>query len=79
MVIERILAHLNGKAPSVGAALLPENRAPPPQARLGDPVSSIESRNTLISVATHFEAWRAFYWLEAENWAESDEKPGRRG
>jgi hypothetical protein len=33
-VIERILAHLKGKEPSVGAALLPENRAPPPQARL---------------------------------------------
>jgi hypothetical protein len=35
-VIERILAHLKNKAPSVGAALLPENRAPPPQARLFD-------------------------------------------
>jgi hypothetical protein len=34
-VIKRILAHLNGKAPSVGTALLPENRAPP-QARLFD-------------------------------------------
>ena len=35
-VIERILAHLNGKAPSAGTALLPEGRAPPPQARLFD-------------------------------------------
>jgi hypothetical protein len=34
-VIERILAHLKGKAPSVGTALLPENRGPP-QARLFD-------------------------------------------
>jgi hypothetical protein len=34
-VIERILAHLNGKAPSVGTALFPENRAPP-QTRLFD-------------------------------------------
>jgi hypothetical protein len=34
-VIERILAHLNGKAPSAGTALRPENRAPP-QARLFD-------------------------------------------
>ncbi len=35
-VIERILAHLNGKAPSAGTALRPEDRAPPPQARLFD-------------------------------------------
>jgi hypothetical protein len=34
-VIERILAHLNGKAPSTEPALVPENRAPP-QARLFD-------------------------------------------
>jgi hypothetical protein len=34
-VIERILAHLNGKAPSTEPALAPENRAPP-QARLFD-------------------------------------------
>jgi hypothetical protein len=34
-VIERILAHLNGKAPSIKQALVPENRAPP-QARLFD-------------------------------------------
>ena len=34
-VIERILPHLNDKAPSIGAALLPENRGPP-QARLFD-------------------------------------------
>ncbi len=34
-VIERILAHLNGKAPSIGKAVLPEDRAPP-QARLFD-------------------------------------------
>jgi hypothetical protein len=37
-VIERILAHLKNKAPSAGNAMLPENRAPPRQARLGDPV-----------------------------------------
>jgi hypothetical protein len=41
-VIERILAHLKGKAPSVGTALLPENRGPP-QARLGVPASSTDS------------------------------------
>jgi hypothetical protein len=35
-VIERILAHLNGKAPSTESALVPENRAPPPQACLFD-------------------------------------------
>ena len=35
-VIERILAHLNGKAPSAGTALRPEDRAPPPQTRLFD-------------------------------------------
>jgi hypothetical protein len=34
-VIEKILAHLNGKAPSAGTALRPEDRAPP-QARLFD-------------------------------------------
>jgi hypothetical protein len=34
-VIKRILAHLNGKAPSTEPALVPENRAPP-QARLFD-------------------------------------------
>jgi hypothetical protein len=34
-VIERILAHLNDKAPSAGTALLPEGRGPP-QARLFD-------------------------------------------
>jgi hypothetical protein len=34
-VIERILAHLNGKASSTEPALVPENRAPP-QARLFD-------------------------------------------
>ena len=42
-VIEKILAHLNNKASSAGAALLPEGRGPP-QARLGVPDSSIESR-----------------------------------
>jgi hypothetical protein len=41
-VIERILAHLKSKAPSVGTALLPENRGPP-QARLGVPASSTDS------------------------------------
>jgi hypothetical protein len=41
-VIARILAHLKGKAPSVGTAPLPENRGPP-QARLGVPASSIDS------------------------------------
>ena len=35
-VIERILAHVNGKAPSAGTALRPEDRAPPPQTRLFD-------------------------------------------
>jgi hypothetical protein len=35
-VIERILAHLKNKAPSAGTALLPEGRAPPPQAQLFD-------------------------------------------
>jgi hypothetical protein len=50
-VIESILAHLKNKAPSAESAMLPKNRAPPRQARLGDPVSSIEPRNTLISVA----------------------------
>jgi hypothetical protein len=35
-VIERILTHLNGKAPSAGTALLPEDRALTPQARLFD-------------------------------------------
>jgi hypothetical protein len=34
-VIERILAHLKGKAPSAELAMLPEGRAPP-QARLFD-------------------------------------------
>jgi hypothetical protein len=34
-VIERILAHLNGKAPSAELALVPEGRGPP-QARLFD-------------------------------------------
>jgi hypothetical protein len=34
-VIERILAHLNGKAPSADLVMLPEGRAPP-QARLFD-------------------------------------------
>jgi hypothetical protein len=34
-VIERILAHLNGKAPSAEPAMLPEERAPP-LARLFD-------------------------------------------
>jgi hypothetical protein len=41
-VVERILAHLKSKAPSVGTALLPENRGPP-QARLGAPASSTDS------------------------------------
>jgi hypothetical protein len=41
-VIERILAHLNDRAPSAGAALLPEDRGPL-QARLGVPDSSTES------------------------------------
>ena len=35
-VVERILAHLRGKAPSAELAMLPEDRAPP-QARLGAP------------------------------------------
>jgi hypothetical protein len=35
VVIERILAHLNGKASSTEPALVPENRAPP-QSRLFD-------------------------------------------
>ena len=34
-VIERILSHLNGKAPSADLVMLPEGRAPP-QARLFD-------------------------------------------
>jgi hypothetical protein len=34
-VIERILAHLNGQAPSADLVMLPEGRAPP-QARLFD-------------------------------------------
>ena len=34
-VIERILAHVNGKAPSAGTALRPEGRGPP-RARLFD-------------------------------------------
>ena len=34
-VIERILAHLNGKEPLIGKAMLPEDRAPP-QAGLFD-------------------------------------------
>jgi hypothetical protein len=41
-VIERILAHLNGKAPSADLVMLPEGRAPP-QARLGAPGCSTES------------------------------------
>jgi hypothetical protein len=35
-VIERILAHLNVKASSTEPVMLPEDRAPPPQARLFD-------------------------------------------
>ena len=30
VVIARILVHLHGKAPSIGTAVLPEGRAPPP-------------------------------------------------
>jgi hypothetical protein len=41
-VIERILAHLNGKTPSADLVMLPEGRAPP-QARLGAPGCSTES------------------------------------
>jgi hypothetical protein len=47
-VIERILAYLKGKAPSVGTALLPENRGPP-QARLGVPASSTDSMTPCAS------------------------------
>jgi hypothetical protein len=35
-VIERILAHLKSRAPSTEPVMLPDGRAPPPQARLFD-------------------------------------------
>jgi hypothetical protein len=36
-VTERILAHLKIAAPSTELVMLPEDRAPPPKARLGTP------------------------------------------
>jgi hypothetical protein len=74
-VIEKILAHLKGKAPSVGTALLPENRGPP-QARLGVPASSTESRMLSSLLLLLFWRRRAFFWLDAENWADIGEKQG---
>lgn len=73
-VIERISAHLNGKAPSAGTGCL--LMAASYRHRLD---SSVESRETLIFVAASFEDRKFFYWLADRNRAESDEKPLRRG
>ena len=40
------------KAPSAETALVPESRAPPPQACLGDPISSIELKISPINNVT---------------------------
>jgi hypothetical protein len=68
-VIERILAHLNGKASSTKPAMPPEGRAPP-QARLGVPASSIEPRILSSLLLLLFWRWRFFYWIDAGNWSE---------
>ena len=56
-IIERILAHLNDKAPSAGTAMLSDGSAPPQQQELGalgGLVSSIELKNHLPTMLLRY-------------------------
>jgi hypothetical protein len=68
-LIEKILAHLNGKAPFAGTALRPEDRAPP-QARLGAPGSSTDSmKRSSSAVLLLLGKRQAYYWPEIKGWS----------
>jgi hypothetical protein len=75
-LIERILAHLNGKAPLIGKAMLPEDRAPP-QERLGAPDFSTDCmKRSSSALLLPLRKRRAYYWLEGRNRAEIKGKQG---
>jgi hypothetical protein len=59
-------------------ALVRENRASPPQACLGAPVSSIELTISPINYVTALPAsvQAGFYWPVGKNLAEIEGKPG---
>ena len=71
-VIEKILAHVKNKASYTEPAMLPDGRAPPPQAHLFN-----WTKKTINDLtALHASVQSGFYWTAGRHWAEIEEKQG---
>jgi hypothetical protein len=72
LLSSRILAHLKNKASYTEPAMLPDGRAPPPQAHLFD-----WTKKTINDLtALHASVQSGFYWTVGRHWAEIEAKAG---